>query len=159
MNTVYLLLGTNVGNTTLNLATAKRHIQNKIGKINRSSSIYSTEPWGQLNQPGFLNQVIVIQSMKLPIQILESILKIEKSMGRIRTIQYAPRIIDIDILFYNKETISLPDLIIPHPLIQERKFVLTPLNELSPNYKHPLIGKSMHQLLQACNDQLAVHKI
>jgi hypothetical protein len=97
--------------------------------------------------------------MKLPIQILESILEIEKSMGRIRTIQYAPRIIDIDILFYNKETISLPDLIIPHRLIQERKFVLTPLNELSPNYKHPLIGKSMHQLLQACNDPLAVHKI
>jgi 2-amino-4-hydroxy-6-hydroxymethyldihydropteridine diphosphokinase len=80
-------------------------------------------------------------------------------MGRVRTIKNAPRIIDIDILFYNKEIISLPTLSIPHPLIQERRFVLAPLNELSPNLKHPILQKNIHELLTCCKDSLAVNKI
>ena len=159
MNTIYLLLGTNVGNAINNLATAKRQIQQTIGSILRESSVYRTKAWGKINQSDFLNQVIIVTSIDSPDAIMSSILKIEKKMGRIRTIKYAPRIIDIDILFYNKKIITLSHLIIPHPLIQERKFVLTPLNELSPLFKHPAIGKTMHQLLKDCTDPLAVHKI
>ena len=93
-----------------------------------------------------------------PDEILDKILSIEKSMGRIRTVKNAPRIIDIDILFYEKEIINEKDLIIPHPLIQERKFVLTPLNELSPNFIHPVFKKNIHELLRNCKDKLPVQK-
>ena len=88
-----------------------------------------------------------------------AILAIEKKMGRIRTLKNAPRIIDIDILFFNKEIIAQPNLVIPHPQIQNRRFVLIPLNELSANFIHPVLQKTIHQLLRVCPDKLAVKKI
>jgi 2-amino-4-hydroxy-6-hydroxymethyldihydropteridine diphosphokinase len=89
---------------------------------------------------------------------MQTILTIEKKMGRVRTVKNAPRIIDIDILFFSKEIINLPALTVPHPQIQNRRFVLIPLNQLSPNLKHPLLKKTIHQLLVHCPDKLNVKK-
>ena len=106
MNKVYLLLGSNKQNPKKKLAKAKLLINAQIGKIDRQSSIYETAAWGYTNQPNFLNQVVILQSAFTPSEILQKILTIEKKMGRVRTIKNAPRSIDIDILFYNKEIIK-----------------------------------------------------
>ena len=125
----------------------------------RSSSFYSTSAWGNTNQPNFLNQVIIIDNKLSAEKTMETILEIETKMGRIRTQKNAPRIIDIDILFYNKEIINTKNLVIPHPLMQERNFVMYPLNELSPNFVHPVLKKNIHSLFLTCKDMLAVNKI
>jgi 2-amino-4-hydroxy-6-hydroxymethyldihydropteridine diphosphokinase len=159
MNKTYLLLGSNLGNSQKQLEVAKKHISIKMGEILRLSSYYSTLAWGNTNQPDFLNQVIIIDNKLSPEQTMETILDIEIKMGRIRTEKNAPRIIDIDILFYNKEIINTKNLIIPHPLMQERNFVMHPLNELSPNFIHPILKKNIHSLFLSCKDQLTVNKI
>ena len=159
MNKVYLLLGSNKQNPKKKLAKAKLLINAQIGKIDRQSSIYETAAWGYTNQPNFLNQVVILQSAFTPSEILQKILTIEKKMGRVRTIKNAPRSIDIDILFYNKEIIKDENLQVPHPLLQQRRFVLTPLNELLPNFKHPVLKKSIHHLLRICKDKLSATKI
>ena len=147
-----------MGNSLAQLKKAKSLIYKQVGKVSRSSAFYSTAAWGNTDQPDFLNQVVVISTKLNPELVLAQILLIEKSMGRIRTVKNAPRIIDIDILFYEKDIINLNDLIVPHPLIQERKFVLTPLNELSPNFIHPVFKKNIHELLKNCKDNLPVQK-
>lgn len=159
MNKTYLLLGSNLGESQKQLEIAKKHISKRMGEILRSSSYYSTSAWGNTNQPDFLNQVIIIKNKFSPEDSIETILDIEMKMGRIRTQKNAPRIIDIDILFYNKEIINTEKLIIPHPLMQERNFVMHPLNELSPNLVHPVLKKNIHSLFLSCKDQLAVNKI
>jgi 2-amino-4-hydroxy-6-hydroxymethyldihydropteridine diphosphokinase len=158
MNNTYLLLGSNMGNSQKQLSTAIHQIEMNTGKLIRSSHLYATAAWGNTNQPDFLNQVIVIETKLSAQETLKSILAIEKKMGRVRTVKNAPRIIDIDILFFNKEIIDIPDLIVPHPEIQNRRFVLIPLNEIAPQYIHPVLNKSVHQLLTMCNDQLNVKK-
>ena len=158
MNKIYLLLGSNIGNTAQQLIKAKKNIEKKIGGIIRQSSIYQTAAWGKTDQPDFLNQVIIAETKLSAQESMQAILSIEKEMGRIRTIKNAPRIIDIDILFFNKEIINQTNLIIPHPEIQNRRFVLVPLNELSPNLKHPILQKNIHQLLKICPDKLDVKK-
>lgn len=159
MKKVYLLLGSNQQNPTEQLNKAVASIGKQIGQIQRQSSIYETAAWGNTVQPNFLNQIVIVNTLLNPTQVLQTILSIEKKMGRIRTIKNAPRIIDIDIIFFNKEIIQQDDLIIPHPLLQQRRFVLTPLNELSPNLKHPVLKKTIHQLLRICTDKLEVTKI
>ena len=136
-----------------------KHISKKIGSVIRQSKLYQTAAWGNTDQPDFLNQVIVVSSKYDAFSVLEKILQIEHTLGRIRTIKNAPRIIDIDILFFNKELINTKNLVVPHPAIQERRFVLTPLNELSPLFIHPVLGKSNHVLLLKCSDKLNVKKI
>lgn len=158
MKKIYLLLGSNLGEPAKQFKKAKSHLQKQIGKIIRESSCYSTAAWGNTNQPDFLNQVIILESTLSPQKVMQKILSIEKEMGRIRTKKNAPRIIDIDILFYGKTILTTENLTIPHPLLQERNFVLVPLNELSPNFKHPIIKKSVHQLMLKCKDRLAVKK-
>jgi 2-amino-4-hydroxy-6-hydroxymethyldihydropteridine diphosphokinase len=158
MKKIYLLLGSNMVNSSAQKKKAKSLINKQVGKVSRASSFYSTAAWGNTAQPDFLNQVIVISTKLNPAEVLDIILSIEKSMGRIRTVKNAPRIIDIDILFYEKEIINEIDLIIPHPLMQERKFVLIPLNELSPNFIHPVFKKNIHELLRNCKDKLPVQK-
>jgi 2-amino-4-hydroxy-6-hydroxymethyldihydropteridine diphosphokinase len=148
-----------MGNPQQQLVKAKKNIAKLIGAITRQSNVYSTAAWGNTNQPGFLNEVIVVQTKFDALKNLQIILSIEKNMGRIRTKKYAPRNIDIDILFFNKEIIDTKELCIPHPQIQNRNFVLVPLNQLSPNFKHPILGKTIHQLMNSCPDKLAVHKI
>ncbi len=158
MNKTYLLLGGNTGERAKNLDKARRHISLLIGNIIRSSACYETAAWGNTNQPGFLNQVVVVQTQLDAPALMKIILLIEKKMGRIRTLKNAPRNIDIDILFFNRETCNYSNLIIPHPEIQNRRFVLTPLNELSPGLVHPLLKKTVHQLLINCTDTLDVKK-
>lgn len=158
MNKAYLLLGSNMGNSKMQLSKAVSHIEKKIGKLLRRSSLYSTAAWGNTEQPDFLNQVIIVQTELSAEQTMQQILSIEKKMGRVRTIKNAPRIIDIDILFFNKKIISQPDLVIPHPQTQNRRFVLVPLNELSPGFKHPVLKKTIHNLFIHCVDKLNVKK-
>ncbi len=158
MNTAYLLLGSNLKNPAQQLSAARNYITTEIGEIIKASSFYATAAWGNTNQPDFLNQVIVINTHFSAETLMETILKIEENMGRIRTQKNAPREIDIDILFFNNDIINLPELIVPHPLLQERKFVLIPLNEISSGFKHPIILKTTQELLEICTDSLDVQK-
>jgi 2-amino-4-hydroxy-6-hydroxymethyldihydropteridine diphosphokinase len=159
MHTIYLLLGSNMGNSQEQLLLAQKNIAVDIGNIKAASSLYSTAAWGNTDQADFLNQVLIVETNLPASKLLKSILSIEKNMGRVRTIKNAPRIIDIDILFFNNDIIQAKKLIIPHPEIQNRRFVLTPLVELSPNFMHPTLKKTIHQLLIACKDPLNVQKI
>jgi 2-amino-4-hydroxy-6-hydroxymethyldihydropteridine diphosphokinase len=158
MNKTYLLLGSNMGNPKILLAEAVKRIGKQIGRVTRKSGLYSTAAWGNTEQPDFLNQVIIVETRLTAQQTIQTILSIEKEMGRIRTVKNAPRMIDIDILLYNKDIIDQKHLVVPHPQIQNRRFVLVPLNELSPNLKHPVFQQSIHYLLQNCQDNLNVKK-
>ena len=158
MNKVYLLLGSNQQDPGKQLLLAQRSILKKIGHIDRRSAIYQTAAWGNTNQPDFLNQVIIVNTGLTAIQTMRTILEIEKKMGLLRTVKNAPRIIDIDILFFNREIIDRDELTVPHPQLQNRRFVLVPLNELSPNLKHPVLNKTIHQLFIHCPDDLNVKK-
>ena len=159
MNSTYLLLGSNMGNSTELLSNAIEQIENKIGPLLLHSNLYATAAWGNTSQPDFLNQVIEVNTQLDATETLKEILSIEKNMGRIRTVKNAPRIIDIDILFFNNEIINQSDLIVPHPEIQNRRFVLIPVNEIAPQMIHPVLNKTIEQLLLQCPDQLAVKKI
>ena len=159
MNKTYLLLGSNMGNSMQQLASAGKYIERSIGKIRRQSSLYKTAAWGNTDQPDFINQVVVVETSQTAADCMNAILVIEKDMGRIRTVKNAPRVIDIDILFFNKDIINTPLLKVPHPYIQERRFVLVPLNELSPRFIHPVLGKTVSLLLKQCPDKLNVKKI
>jgi len=158
MNKVYLLLGSNQQIPQKQLTIAKKNIAKKIGAIIRQSRIYQTAAWGNTNQPDFLNQVIIVETSIPAVALMQNILDIEKKMGRLRTKKNAPRIIDIDILFFNKAIIHTKTLCVPHPRLQERNFVLVPMNEISPNFKHPVLRYTMHQLFITSTDTLTVKK-
>lgn len=158
MNKTYLLLGSNMGNNKKQLSIAVKHIKNKIGQVTRSSSLYVTAAWGNTKQADFLNQVVVVETALSASKTMHTILTIEKKMGRVRMVKNAPRIIDIDILFFNKDIIEDAVISIPHPQIQNRRFVLAPMNELSPQLIHPVLNKTIHQLLIHCTDKLDVKK-
>lgn len=134
-------------------------IEQNCGNIISLSSIYETAAWGKTDQPSFFNQVMEIETELLPRQLLRKILKIETRIGRIREERYGPRIIDIDILFYNDEAHHYPLLKIPHPQIQNRRFVLVPMAEIAPDFIHPVLKKSIAELLAICPDQLEVSRI
>ena len=156
MNKTYILTGGNLGNRGANLQLAKDHLEKEVGEIISSSSVYETEAWGNNDQPDFYNQVHIISTSLPAEELMKKILEIEKQIGRIRTIKNASRIIDIDILFFNSEIINKPNLKIPHPEINNRRFVLTPLNELSPGFIHPVLKKTISELLSTCQDRLSV---
>ena len=159
MNKTYLLLGSNMGNSHKQLSKAISLIKKKIGRISRQSGLYQTAAWGKPDQPDFLNQVIIVETKLTATDTMQTNLDIEKKMGRVRAKKNDPRIIDIDILFFNKEITGGPALTLPHPEIQNRRFVLIPLNELSANFIHPVCNKTIHHLLRICPDKLAVKKI
>ena len=158
MNTVYLLLGSNMGDIEQMLAVAISMIEKNIGKLVKSSSIYRTAAWGKEDQPDFLNQIIIVSSSLSSSTVLNEIFGIEKEMGRVRTTKNAARVIDIDMLFFNEEIIQTETLTVPHPQIQNRRFVLVPLAEISPDFQHPLLKKSSLELLSICSDKLNVQK-
>lgn len=158
MNKAYLLIGTNLGNREENIETAIQWISKECGSISKRSTLYETAAWGKTDQGAFLNQALVIDTSLNAKQLIRHILKIEKHMGRIRNEKYGPRIIDIDILFFNEEQYSLPFLKIPHPEIQNRRFALTPLEEISHDLVHPVLKKSITDLLKECPDLLEVKK-
>ena len=156
MNEIFLITGGNIGDRKKNLETAATLINEEIGKIIQSSKIYETDAWGITNQPAFYNQIHIVESKFSAKEILNKILNIEEKMGRVRTIKNAARIIDIDILFFNDDIINEPNLIVPHPQILDRRFVLKPLNELVPEMIHPVFKKNIHELLEECKDELRV---
>ena len=158
-NLVYILLGSNQGNTKQNLLLANSLIEKNIGVITIFSSLYETAAWGNTQQSAFLNQVILVRTKLLPKEVLHQLLAIETQMGRIRTTKWEPRIIDLYILFYDNEIIEQVDLIIPHPFIQQRRFTLVPLVEIASNLMHPVLHKTMEELLAICEDNLNVEKI
>lgn len=154
MNKIYLLTGGNIGDRKKNVETAAALIQKEIGSVVGSSKIYETEAWGITNQASFYNQVLFIESKFSAKEILQKILKIEEEMGRVRTIKNAARIIDIDILFFNDDIVNEQNLTIPHPEIINRRFVLSPLNEIASDMIHPVYKKNIHELLAMCKDEL-----
>ena len=146
-NIVFIALGTNLGDREENIRKA---IQ-KIGKlpktaIIKSSSIINTKPVGITNQPDFLNCVVQIKTILDPEKLLLELLKIEREMGRIRKQKWGPRIIDMDILFFNNEIINTQDLTVPHPEILKRKFILNSMNEIAPQFLHPIEKKIIKEL-------------
>ena len=159
MNKLFLITGGNIGDRKKNLETAAVLIEERVGKIIKSSKIYETEAWGITNQPAFYNQVLEIESKFSAREILIAILKIEAEMGRKRTVKNAARIIDIDILLFNDDTVNEQNLVIPHPEISNRRFVLLPLNEIAPHTIHPVFKKTIHQLLSESKDRLKVNPI
>jgi 2-amino-4-hydroxy-6-hydroxymethyldihydropteridine diphosphokinase len=159
MNNAYLLIGGNEGDRLKYLQLARDHISQHFGKIVQQSSIYETAAWGKTDQPNFLNQVLLISTLLDAPLLMQNILLAEKKMGRLRSEKYSPRIIDIDILFYNEEIVDLPELKIPHPEIQNRRFVLVPMNEIVPQLIHPVLHKTINTLLKECMDKLDVKKI
>lgn len=152
MHTAFIGLSTNLGNKQENLSKAIQQI-NQHCKIIQSSQIYQTTPWGILNQPNFYNQCLEIQTRLSALELLNFFLAIEQKLKRNRIVKYGPRIIDLDILFFNNQIISEPNLKIPHPLIQERQFVLIPLQEIAPNLIHPIFNKTITELQTICQDQ------
>jgi 2-amino-4-hydroxy-6-hydroxymethyldihydropteridine diphosphokinase len=158
MTEVFLLTGGNLGNRLNYLAKAKEQIQKKCGGVLQQSSVYETAAWGNEDQGAFLNQVVKIETNLVPEKLLQAIFEIEKALGRKREMKYGPRTIDIDILFYGDALIDRKGLKIPHPQIQNRRFVLTPLKEIAPEKLHPSLHKTISQLLAECPDPLAVNK-
>jgi 2-amino-4-hydroxy-6-hydroxymethyldihydropteridine diphosphokinase len=158
MNNVYLLIGGNMGERMANLAAARNKINIDCGRITASSSIYETEAWGYKEQPAFLNQALAIETTLEAEKLMKEILKIEMALGRKREIPLGPRIIDIDIIYFNDQIIDSNKLTIPHPSMAERKFVLTPLTEIAPSYMHPILLKTNELLLKECGDSSVVYK-
>ncbi len=152
MNLVYLHLGSNIGNRGVFLQRARSYIQDEIGKIIKSSKVYQTRPWGVDNQEDYLNQALCVQTVFPAKDILSKVLYIEKMMGRIRSVKWQAREIDIDILFFNNDIISTKDLEIPHPLLHKRLFVLQPLMDIAPIFIHPIYNQTISEMLESCSD-------
>lgn len=154
---IFISLGSNLGDREKNLLNAIELIATLPGtELVAQSHIYTTAAWGKTDQPDFLNMVIHIRSRLLPAGLMESLLQLEEKMGRIRNDHWGPRSIDMDILFYGEEILHIPHLTLPHPEIQNRNFVLLPLNEIAPEFIHPVLKKTVAQLLEDSPDQLAV---
>ncbi|MDQ6901753.1 MAG: 2-amino-4-hydroxy-6-hydroxymethyldihydropteridine diphosphokinase [Bacteroidota bacterium] len=150
MVNLFLGLGGNIGNVSENFKISLEKIDKNIGRIIAKSSMYKTEPWGNKNQEFFLNQVIEVETALSADDVLQRILKIEILLGRNRDKdnQFAARTIDIDILFFGDEIINRPNLIVPHPRLHLRNFVLTPLLEIAPEFLHPSLGKKIKDLIK-----------
>ena len=146
MSNVYLGLGTNLGDRKQNISKAIEAISLKMS-ISKQSSLYETTAWGYTNQPDFLNQVIQVETNMSPLRLLNFLKKTEVKLGRVENFRYGPRLIDIDILFYDDLIKTTSRLQIPHPRIPERAFVLVPLNEIAPGYVHPVLQKTIAELL------------
>ena len=153
----YLSLGSNLGNRKDNLNEAIFHLKSKAGLIINTSKVYESEPWGLKDQNFFLNQVIKLKTSFSPQHLLKCCKNIEIKMGRSKSIKWGARNIDIDILYFSKLILNEDDLKIPHPLIQERKFVLLPLNELNKTFNHPTLNKTNSKMLEDCSDNSNIY--
>lgn len=157
---LYILLGGNLGDKQFIFSETRKRLAEQIGTITRQSAVYETEPWGFESEDMFWNQALEIETNLSPNEILTQTRDIELELGRIRKEnQYDSRLIDIDILFVGSLIVNQDNLVIPHPRIQDRKFVLVPLCEIVPQLVHPVFQRTVSQLLNECTDLLAVKKI
>ncbi|MBE0426732.1 MAG: 2-amino-4-hydroxy-6-hydroxymethyldihydropteridine diphosphokinase [Nitrospirae bacterium] len=148
MSTAYIGIGSNLGNREENCFHAIELLEKKGIKIKKKSSLYETEPWGIKQQPIFLNMAVEIETELEPDKLLRLLKDIEKKLGRKNTLKWGPRIIDLDILIFDDIILNKKDLKIPHPLMHKRGFVLKPLNEIAPKINHPLLNRSIAELVQ-----------
>lgn len=154
--TVYLSLGSNVGNRALHIKRAVGMLRRAHVRVLRQSPLYETEPVGLRAQRWFLNCVVEARTLLPPLRLLRLLLFIERRLGRRRTLRNAPRPLDLDILFYGSRIVRSPRLSIPHPRLTQRRFVLLPLADLSPELRHPLSRSTISQLLAQCPDRSEV---
>ena len=159
MNDIFLLLGSNMGDRKLFLNRAIEHIEADIAPIVGASSVYETASWGKTDEPDYLNQVLLLQTLLPPQVILDKILAIEALLGRKREEKWGSRIIDIDILFYGDAIINEPNLKVPHPELHKRRFTLEPLAEIAADFMHPVFKKNILQLKSELQDNLIVKKV
>lgn len=153
MDTLVLIIGGNLGDRCQNISTAYHSLVKVFGNVRLKSAVYETEPWGGKSSGKYLNQVLTFNVSKDELDILQCIQNIENSMGRTRNVKWGNRTMDIDILFLSDKIINRQTLQIPHPYIQDRRFVLKPLNEILPDYIHPAFKKSIRDLLHECADE------
>lgn len=153
MPRAYLSIGSNLGDRINYLKKALVKLKQNNIQIIKSSNIIETEPYGYKEQGKFLNMAVEIDSDLEPFELMKLISKIESELGRIRTKRWGPRVIDIDIIFYDSLIINEPDLKIPHPDMQNRFFVLKPLQEIAPDFVHPVLKKTITELLENLNSE------
>jgi 2-amino-4-hydroxy-6-hydroxymethyldihydropteridine diphosphokinase len=159
MYKVFILLGSNLGDSKKYLQDAIINLEKKVGIIQAKSSLYQTASWGKLDQPDFINQVIELETKLSPTTLLSTILEIETSLGRERLEKWGSRIIDIDILLIDDHIINDVNLIVPHPFMHVRRFSLMPLSEIASELIHPVHKKTISNLLLELSDNLFVKKI
>jgi 2-amino-4-hydroxy-6-hydroxymethyldihydropteridine diphosphokinase len=147
VHTVYLSTGSNLGNRENYLLRAEEAITEFVGHIDARSSVIETAPWGKTDQPNFLNRVLRVKTKMPPHFLMDTLLQIERDMGRNRHEKWGPRIIDLDILFFDNRIINEEGLCVPHPHLHERDFVLKPMVEIAPDFMHPTMEKTMVELL------------
>ena len=145
-----------MGNRLQNLHQAVAQLSAACGPVLQQSAVYETAAWGKTDQAAFLNQALLLHTSLSARELITAILLVEEKMGRHREEKFGPRVIDIDIIFYNNDIVKEPDLTIPHPEMQNRRFVLVPLHEIAPAFVHPILQKSIAQLLEECEDTLPV---
>jgi 2-amino-4-hydroxy-6-hydroxymethyldihydropteridine diphosphokinase len=158
MKTIYLSIGSNVGDRETHLVRALERLAENDVRVLRTSGVYETEPRDVPDQSWFLNQVVEAETELFPIQLLSRLQKIERALGRLPTREKGPRTIDLDILLYGSAIVSVPDLDIPHPRMTDRRFVLEPLAELAPELRHPRTGQTVKEMLAQVGNQ-KVHRI